>query len=932
MKFWSLTLFALFSPCASALGGAENPETIPLEGVWKFSADAGASAKTSGEVKLPGDAASQGFGFRSSPDTKWIGNMRKAMLENPRYAKYLESDDNFKLPCFLQPDMYFRGVAEYSRDVEIPPDTLEGRLTLSLERPHGKTALWVNGNFAGERLSYGTPHEYDIAKLSKAGKNEIKIAVDNNLSLDLGVDAHSVSDHTQGNWNGIAGEMSIRASSQSFIDDAQIFPSSEPGKVKIRVRISGDADEIEIRAEGVGKNAHSAAARTFKTQGQSLAEFGFDFGPHAQFWSEYAANLYRVEIFLKKGGNGICKKSFTYGLRNIEARGNKIFVNGLQTFFRGTLECCIFPLTGYPPIDKESWLKIMRTFKKYGLNHVRFHSWCPPEAAFEAADEEGVYIQIENSNWAVRDASRLGMGNPIDAWVYEETDAILKAYGNHPSFVLYSQGNEPHGKTWQERDAYLAKWCEHYKKADARRLYCAGSGWPFLNESDYHLPPDPRLQAWGEGLKSIINARPPSTDFDFESRLANMKSTPAITHEMGQWCAYPAFDTMKKYAGNLKPRSFEIFMDFLKEENLESQAQDFLMASGKLQLLCYKADIEAALRTKNLSGFQLLDLRDFPGQGTALVGILDPFWEPKGYADEKDFTKFCAPLVPLAVLEKFVFKKGELIKCGVKISNYSEGAIKDARVRTSLLDADGKKIHSYFFNTDIVRGIGHYGTFLANADKFDGPCALKLKMEILKDGKLIAENSWNIWCFDPPAERPQPAGVQIFESAGGAFEAAAERGGKIWLKLKPDAARKERWNMGFSSIFWNTLWTDGQAPNTLGILCRPAHPVFRKFPTEFHSDWQWWEIVKNSAPINVSKTRADVLIQVVPDWFNPKKLALAFEAKCGNAKVLVSCIDFDAPEPNLALRQLEASISSYMESGDFSPSTEIDAKVLKGLD
>ena len=106
---------------------------------------------------------------------------------------------------------------------------------------------------------------------------------------------------------------------------------------------------------------------------------------------------------------------------------------------------------------------------------------------------------------------------------------------------------------------------------------------------------------------------------------------PAVVHEMGQWCVYPNFDEVRKYTGPLKPKNFDIFHDSLAEHGMLDQWRDFLRASGKLQALCYKEEIEAALRTPGIGGFELLDLHDFPGQGTALVGVLDPFWESKGY-------------------------------------------------------------------------------------------------------------------------------------------------------------------------------------------------------------------------------------------------------------------------------------------------------------
>lgn len=107
-------------------------------------------------------------------------------------------------------------------------------------------------------------------------------------------------------------------------------------------------------------------------------------------------------------------------------------------FLRGTLECCIFPLTGYPPTTKEGWSKVFRSAKEWGLNHLRFHSWCPPKAAFEVADSLGFYLQVELPLWSLN----VGENPAMNQFLYDEAKRILSEYGNHPSFCFLSLGNE----------------------------------------------------------------------------------------------------------------------------------------------------------------------------------------------------------------------------------------------------------------------------------------------------------------------------------------------------------------------------------------------------------------------------------------------------------------------------------------------------------
>ena len=310
-----------------------------------------------------------------------------------------------------------------------------------------------------------------------------------------------------------------------------------------------------------------------------------------------------------------------------------------RSFLRGTLECCIFPLTGYPPTDVDSWKRIIRVCKSHGLNHIRFHSWCPPEAAFVAADELGFYYQVECSAWP-NASTNLGNGLPIDEWLYREGERVLDSYSNHPSFLLLAMGNEPGGP--ERGGKYLGPWVEHFKAKTDRQLVTSGSGWPSIAENEFHVTPGPRIQQWGQGLLSRINAQPPATVADYRE-FVDGYDVPVISHEIGQWCVYPNFEEMEKYTGALKPRNFEIFRDLLAKADMADQARDFLMASGKLQALCYKEEIESALRTPGFGGFQLLDLHDFPGQGTALVGVLDPFWDSKPYLSPAEFQPFLRP-------------------------------------------------------------------------------------------------------------------------------------------------------------------------------------------------------------------------------------------------------------------------------------------------
>jgi hypothetical protein len=411
-----------------------------------------------------------------------------------------------------------------------------------------------------------------------------------------------------------------------------------------------------------------------------------------------------------------------------------------------------------------------------------------------------------------------------------------------------------------------------------------------------------------------------------------------VSHEIGQWCAYPNFGEMAKYTGYLKPRNFEIFQASLEAHHMGGQARQFLAASGRLQVLCYKEDIESALRTPGMGGFQLLGLSDFPGQGTALVGVLDAFWEEKGYVSPAQFRRFCASTVPLALLGKRVFTSDESLDCDVEVAHFGPAPLRSARVAWKLVEDGGRQVAGGSFPAaDIAVGgparIGRLAVPLASVGKA-ARCKLVIGIE-----STPFENDWDVWVYPPAGSRePEPPSPSLVtRTLDGAALARLESGGSVvWMvppgRVAPDPVRGDV-ALGFSSIFWNTAWTKGQAPHTLGILCDPGHPALRGFPTEFCSDWQWWYPIRHAAPMILDGCPAGLrpIVQVIDDWFTNRKLGLVFEARVGRGRILVTSIDLQGADLDPVRRQLRASLLAYAAGPDFRPSTEVTPAQLASL-
>jgi hypothetical protein len=937
-------LLLLLASCTTRT--PEVRDSISLEGRWDFridSLDEGIGEEwfnqtLEGTANLPGSMAGNGLGYDVTLSTPWTGDIwDSSYFRDDRYERYRQPD-NIKIPFWLKPVKYYAGPAWYQRELVIPADWEGERITLYLERCHWESRVYINGKEAGSRNSLAAPHRYDITSFLNRGRNRISIRIDNRMIVPVGNNSHSVSDHTQTNWNGITGEICLQKHAPVYIRDIQVYPDIRSSSAKVVLGIgnlSGNPFEGTLETWAASFNAGKPHTPPILKKnisisvGQQVIDLDYPMGKGTQFWSEFNPSLYRLEATLAgPDGETVDRQATAFGMREFVAQGTRFEVNGHPVFLRGTLECCIFPLTGYPPTDEASWIYLISRCKEHGLNHIRFHSWCPPEAAFRAADRLGFYLQVECGSWA-NQGSTIGDGSPLDEWIYQEGDRILEAYGNHPSFCMMAYGNEPAGRRQEE---YLGKLLEYWKSRDPRRVYTSAAGWPLIPENDYHNGPEPRIQHWEEGLGSVINATPPQTMFDFREVIAPY-SVPFVSHEIGQWCVFPDFSEIGRYTGVLKPTNFEIFKELLEANHMGDQAGDFLMASGKLQALCYKAEIEAALRTPGLAGFQLLQLHDFPGQGTALVGILDPFFNSKGYITPEAFRRFCQQTVPLARMEKRVFSNTETFHAEIELAHFGEHPLAGQKISCRITGMEGMRDaeERLLFEKTIEKEIIPIGSNIplgtVQFDLKEIPGAAKLTLEVSLEGTPCS-NSWDFWVY-PETVDLDPGGVTITDKMDRAALEKLEEGGSVLLLTcgKVNGEYGALVKIGFSTVFWNTAWTRGQAPHTLGILCDPGHPVFRQFPTGYHSDWQWWDPVTRSQAMILDHLPGEIrpLIQPIHTWFESRKLGLLFEARCGGGKLMVCSIDLGKGlEKNLASRQLLLSILEYMNSAEFHPETEVD--------
>lgn len=950
LKYERLLILLMTWLCCASV---EAAEVIPLSGTWRFATDAekaGISDKwyklaLPGEavISLPGSLQEQGFGHDFYEEINWDREYSVKPKNYPfwfTHAMYepYRRKDNLRFPYYLQPEKYYVGWAWYQREIEIPAGWKEKTVTLVLERCHWASTLYVNGRKIGYDDSLATAHRYDLSSALRPGTNTLTILVDNSMVYPVGSAAHSVTDQTQTMWNGIVGRIELQARAAVAIRDIQIYPNIERRHAKVVVAIESalgnratakvqfqaarDGDSLDVLRESVGLEKGISRHTLYYPIAEPL------------LWDEFSPNLYTltVEITSEAGSDS---QEVRFGFREFKVEGTQFSINGRKTFLRGTLECCIFPLTGYPGTDVESWTRIFRACKEYGLNTVRFHSWCPPEAAFAAADAVGIYLQPEVNLWGKVDSER------IFDFLKRESRRMLRDYGNHPSFVMMSLGNE----SWVEpqyMNAFLTEW-----QKDSRRVYTgpANNNHSVTDAYEYYVaraignkriryqsgwPPRPQ--------NTLFVTQPPRTTLDFGDVILPY-GKPLIAHETVQYCSYPDIDDVTKYTGSLSPGYLYIAKDQLKQNGLWAQRKAFISASGLWQVQLFKESIEAHLRTPGMGGFHLLDLHDFPGQGGALVGVLDAFWDSKGYVTPEEFRRFCGPTVPLARMEKRVWRTDETLKADIEIAHYGPEPLNDARVIACILNAESEAILTNKLSLpakkDRQQGLLRCGSVVVDLSDFETPGRYRLAV-FVQETEIA--NDWDFWVY-PERLESQAGRVNIVHAFDESTRKLLEQGRTVLLLPDIGTIRGDI-PQCFTSIYWNCPWTDGGESQTLGILCDPTHPVFRHFPTESHTNWQWWELLTQARPMILDGWGVDSawpktyrpLVQLIDDWNQNRKLGVLAEAKVGPGRLMICAMDIENDlDSRPVARQLRHSLIRYMNSEDFDPKTALSVEQIESL-
>lgn len=922
---------------------------------------------------------------------------------------------------------HFEGYAWYLRDIVIPEAEKGKRFFFTMERTR-KSTVWVDGIWVGNFDSFYVEHRYELTEWLTPGRHTLVVMIDNADYVSDG--GHMTSPDTQTNWNGILGEIYLESAADVVIDKMWVYPSRKNKVVDICLQLSHREPILDIKVdigckltklfvkegrdfehfEAVGtQTAQVRKEWVLQNKGQdlpytietleilsdksceasdlkyetdcdkTLLTVNYPLGQSAREWDEYDPCVYELTVRIMRNGVPLCERTSHFGLRDFTHKELTLYCNDKEIFLRGTHDAMIFPLTGYAPMDLDSWLKVYGMSKEYGLNHYRYHTCCPPKAAFLAAAYLGIYIQAELAYWgSIYAPDDVKYNKNQQDFLQEEGIRALDAFGDYPSYFGMSMGNE----LWGSKEE-INRIMGVLKSHDNRHLYTQGSNnhqfvpsilpnddffsgvrfskyrlfrgsyatcdaplgfvqtqrpGAYWDYDEMILPKDTVKEDVSKGGTIQIQYGTGIKEVEMEGGEAVIPHVPVVSHEIGQYEFTPDFHEIKLYEGVLQPENLKIFRERMEKNGLLSYAEDYFKASGKLAAVCYKLELEAAFRSANLSGFQLLDIKDYSGQGTALVGILNAFNKNKGAITKENWRQFCSDAVLLPALDSFVVKGGSCISSKIALRYYRPKTLLDiklkvewhpkrqgsARIEKQIFDLELKKIAG--------RGLFILGTVLLQVPDCNDNAEYTLRFSLIGDNTEDIVNEYDIFIYEEKesAVLNNDEKICITNDNKTALE-ACEKGKAVLFfvregSMPPDSTIKG----AYCTDFWcypmfRAISESVGKPvpvGTMGLLINNAHPALNGFACQNYTTPQWYQIVKHSEPMILDTTsetkNMNPIVRVMDNFERNYNLGLIYERRYERRKMLVCHADLIALKeayPEAAC--LYNSLVNYVKSEEF---------------
>jgi hypothetical protein len=760
-------------------------------------------------------------------------------------------------------------------------DVADNDVFLFMERVNMSSMLWIDGVQVGsEIVELSVPHIYNLSSRSYhiiSGKHLLTLRIDNRDKLCIGDMASGYSVDTQGYWNGIIGRIELQLKPHIHIDDVQIYPTTDYIDVHVVTRANlyvplntkiANIKLTVITPEGKRLKSQTTQVELFTSRQRNRFRYNLhEMGEgNIRRWNEFDHELYTLEVQLDTE-NGEHKVELNFGMRQVCVKNKQFYIDERPFSLRGTINCAQYPLTGYPPMDVETWIKHMSNIKEFGLNHIRFHAWCPPEAAFVAADRLGLYLLVEMPLWLNRDVVDYEFGDEDvhETYYMREARQIRKAYGNHPSFMMFSNGNENMGDF-----ALLEDCIEQIKARDKRCLYTLTSNF------DHPVHPcEDYLSAFEMGhtaarIQFLHDKVAQDTSLTYDE-VVDKISVPVVSFEVGQYCVYPDVDITKQYTGNMNPVNFAAIKKRMEEKGVYSRLNDYIKASGDLAAKLYKEDIEAVLRTQNFGGIELLSISDYTGQSTATVGMLDVFYNDKGVVDKKWWRGFCNEVVPLFSAKR-IFHTNENLKGSFTLYDYGRQKIDNPEFKVCIYDGDA------VIYEDIVKDKLDYPL-----DSIKEPKLLKVSAQVEGNGKVY-ENSWRVFVYQK-TQKLLSQDIEIISDME-QFRQALKSGKKITatVEVVSKYLGRDTKKTNFIPVFWSPVHFESS--DFCGAIVDEKHEVLKDFPTEHYIDYQWKDLLENGIGMDIKGLNVHPIIEMVPNYVDNSEVSPLFEMEIDGVKVL----------------------------------------------
>lgn len=888
-----LSVFSVVCFCASTVS-ASLRDTIDLKGKWYYRLrEAPVSIPAEGMISIPGTL-----------DT------------NRKGIHVPESDNTSQLSRLFN----YSGDVSYVREVVIPESWKDKEIELFIERTR-PTRLKIDGHSIGINNRISSPQRYNLTGILTPGKHRLHIIVNNSDSIPDAIrrNSNESSEYTQTSWNGMLGKIHLEAKDRISISYVKIIPDYEKEGFEVELSLS------KVSPKKITVEASVPGGKIIKKDIKRFTGFEKLFIPWPKsvtLWSEYTPQVLPVTFSLKDGKAKKDELTINAGASKFAADGSIFRINEDPVFLRGTVNSAVFPLTGHPPMEEEWWDNYFKILKNYGFNHVRFHTWTPPEAAFTAADKIGIYIQAELPLWGEFDRDRKRQ----DKFLRDEMEGILLEYSSHPSFVMFSLGNELWGDI-----SLMQEYLQLAKIINPKPLMTTGSnvylglngpleGDEFLVASRIGEEPDGMLRGSFSfadmDTGGILNSSYPNSIWNY-SEAVKKSNVPVISHEVGQYQTYPDFNERLKYVGIFRADNFNEFERRAREAGTFIKNEKYHEASGKAAVNLYKRETEAAFRTPGMGGFQLFGLQDYPGQGTALVGLLDAFMDSKGIVSEEEWRRSCADLVILAEFPKFSFHEEEEVEISLLAANFTS--------RFNPLDS---LIWSTSFDDGVLHGVDQKG--ISNIGKISLTMP-KVKIPV-KETLILSSpggeilNSYDFYVY--PEKKKHIKNVTVTSDMEEALR-LLEKGGRVILY--PDSSTVKDASIGplYINDFWNyrlyrTICDKlnlPASPGSLGMFIDDTHPAFELFPTESYTDVQWYPIIANSRPLIIDRLPKDVdpIVEVIDNTERNFRLALILECNVEKGKLLIISSDMEKASQYPEGEWLLQSLTEYMGSKNCKP-------------